>query len=736
MFGGFAGFGEEPATSGVTVATGDAQAQKQYPPTSIASSVNAIGNQSFARFGSHTSSFSATKAHPTAMSALDDDFSDSAPAQRRRNESSAGSPFYNASASKGASRSEGSEPPRKHGFSIQHDEDSSRLSLFSRLKSSTSSGGRQSSKVISSLPLGRRKLRESRMHISWPSGPIEVAKLDDFQKDFYCATDQASAKATKEIHKYLQSHNMVFHGDYEPVIFFDFSGLDPHFSNAMYDSQFTKKAGDCCLSTILKNHYEFSKPTCVQAASWPILIQGRDCIGIAETGSGKTHAFSIPALLHAAAQPPTSEAVPSPIVVVFAPARELASQIYMEIENLLDHFNSMLYRCYGDEIAYDGTKKTPLRPLYAAVSYGGKDWRDHYKKMMVEPLDILVTTPGIFGYFYGRNLINLSRVTYAVLDECDAILSSGFKAELDILLTNSASNRQTLLWSATWPSEVSEVAQSYLNENTVFLGIGNYRASVNKHVIQHIVVAKSIKQKNIYLIDLLKCIMDGTFDDSMEKLQGNGVFTSIATSIQDEYRAWCSSLKQQSNGQSPEASEASASVRIIVFVNKKISADEIHDELSKLYGGKSCIIHGDIPQIDRETALEKFKNDEGSILVATDAVARGVHIEGVTHVINYDIPKEHVSYVHRCGRTGRAGKFGHAISIFLPCTDRQMVDALAGYFKENNESATLPPEFLDHDADSNDANRISRRGPRMTKRDFKDQSGQPFANDDDDPFDG
>ncbi|EFO63772.1 RNA-dependent helicase p68, putative [Giardia lamblia P15] len=731
MFGGFTGFGGGLATSSVTVAIEDTQTQKQYPSTSITGSANAFGNQSFAGFGSRAPSFSATKVYPNTVSILDDDFSVSAPAQRWKKESPAGSSFCNTSVSK----DEGSEPPRKHGFSIQSDEDSSHLSLFSKLKSNTNSEGRRLSKAISPLPLGRRKLRESRMRISWPSGPIEVAKLDNFRKDFYCAIKQASV-STKETHDYLQSHDMTFCGDYEPTIFFDFSELDPHFANAMYDLQFTKKAGDCCLSIILKEYYKFPKPTCVQAASWPILIQGRDCIGIAETGSGKTLAFSIPALLHAAAQPPTSEAVPSPIVVVFAPARELALQIYMEIENLLEHFNSMLYKCYGDEIAYDGTKKTPLRPLYAAVSYGGKGWKDHYRKMIAEPLDILVTTPGIFSYFYNRNLINLSRVTYAVLDECDAMLSSGFKNELDILLTNSASNRQTLLWSATWPSEVHEVAQSYLNENTVFLGIGNYRASVNKRVIQHIVVAKSIRQKNIYLIDLLKCIMDGTFDESMEKLQGNGVFTSVATSIEDEYRTWCSSLNQQLKSQSPATSEASASVRIIVFVNKKVSADEIHGELSKLYGRKSCIIHGDIPQIDRETALEKFKNDEGSILVATDAVARGVHIEGVTHVINYDIPKEHVSYVHRCGRTGRAGKFGHAISIFLPYTDKQMINALAGYFKENNESAALPPEFLDYGANNNDIDRSSHRGSQMTKRDSKGQSRQSFTNDNSDLFDG
>ena len=737
MFGGFAGFGSKPAVTSPTTTTESKEYQDSCTPASTTNSVAIFGNKPFAGFGSQAGSTSVSHTQPERTSVLDDDFNEPVSVRKRTNEPSTGSFFHDTSTHREADRDETDEPRRKRGFTVHSDEDVSRLSLFNKMKSSTRSRDGPPSETSRYLPPDRRKLRESRIRIPWPSEPVDVKPLENLQKNFYCTTEQTSIRDPADVQGYLTNYSITLHGDYTPTLFLDFSELDPHFSNAMYNSQFTQKAGDCCISSILKEKYKFPSPTYIQAASWPIAIQGRDCIGIAETGSGKTFAFSIPALLHAAAQPPTSEIVPSPIVVVLAPARELVLQIYTEIEGLLSYFDSMLYKCYGDSIAYDGTKVTPLRPLYAAVSYGGKGLNEHYKKLIAEPLDILITTPGIFADFYNRNRINLSRVTYVVLDECDTMLSSGFKNEIDILLKNSSPNRQTLLWSATWPSEIEDVANSYLSENTVFLGIGNYRASVNKHIIQHIVVANSPRQKDIYLLDLLKCIMDGTFDESMEQLQGSGVFTSVAVSVKDEYHAWCSSLKKESKNQSSEMDKECSSVRVIIFTNRKASASEIHDELSRLYAGRSYVIHGDIQQSDREKALERFKSTRDSILVATDAVARGVHIEGVTHVINYDVPRDHVVYVHRCGRTGRAGKFGHAVSIFVPSSDWQTVDALAGYFKENNESAVLPPEFLNRTADTNrGAGRPSQHGPRNTTRNSQSYSKQSFAKDNDDPFDG
>lgn len=733
MFGGFAGFGGKSAISNNTVIAKEEQQQPQQQSVSTSRPAAMFGNNLFVGFNSQMGSSSLQNTQSEKSLNLDDDFNAPDPVRGQTDNLFSRSLFDSTSTYGEASRD---EPRRKRGF-IMPDNESAHLSLFNNVKSNTRSGNKQPINSASDIPPERRKLRESRRRMPWPSGPIEVKRLENVQKDFYCQTQSTSTMDKMEIQTYLNAHNITFHGEYEPILFLQFSDLDSHFSNVMYDSQFKSNSNNYYMSSVLKEKYNFSNPTYIQSASWPIVLQGRDCIGIAETGSGKTFAFAIPALLHAASQPLTSEAVPSPIVIVLAPARELVLQIYTEIESLLSHFNSILYSIYGDKISYNDKKTTPLRPLYAAVSYGGKNWKEHYVKLIAEPLDILVTTPGIFAYFYNRNYLNLSRTTYVVLDECDAMLSSGFKTEISILLENSAPNRQTLLWSATWPSEVAEIAQSHLNENTVFLGIGNYRASVNKRVIQHIVVAKSIQQKNVYLVDLLKCIMDGTFDESMEKLQGHAVFTSIATSIQDEYHTWCSSLKQQSEARLQNPNQKLVPAKVIIFTNRKVSASEIHNELSNIYDGRSYVIHGDIPQCDREKALEKFKSNEGSILVATDAVARGIHIEGVTHVINYDIPNDHVSYVHRCGRTGRAGKFGHAISIFLTRKDRCTVDALAGYFKENNESAVLPPEFLDSNADEDRGeNGFSRRAPRRVEEDFQSHSKDHFTDNNDDPFDG
>ena len=315
----------------------------------------------------------------------------------------------------------------------------------------------------------------------------------------------------------------------------------------------------------------FKKPTPIQSMAWPILLSGRDLVGIAKTGSGKTLGFIAPAIMHIAAQPPLKLG-DGPIALVLAPTRELAVQIEEETNKVTKRLASIRTLC-----VYGGTSKYPqVRALKAGVH-------------------ILVATPGRLLDMLEARATNLLRITYLVLDEADRMLDMGFEPQIRKVLSQIRPDRQTMMFSATWPQEIRAIAQSF-QRDFVRIHIGSMDLTANTDVTQHFYVVKEF-EKMPKLIELFR-------------------------------------------GFAPQ--------RVLVFVKTKKTCDQLHRELLRM-GVNATAIHGDKEQYERDRTLAKFKRDTTGCLVATDVACRGLDIKELDVVINYDFPLNIEDYVHRIG---------------------------------------------------------------------------------------
>ncbi|XP_018565076.1 probable ATP-dependent RNA helicase DDX43 [Anoplophora glabripennis] len=332
----------------------------------------------------------------------------------------------------------------------------------------------------------------------------------------------------------------------------------------------------------------FQTPTPIQAQAWPVLLSGEDLIGIAQTGTGKTLAFLLPALIHIDGQPGNRSERGGPAVLVMAPTRELALQIDKEV------------------------KKYYYRGITSVCVYGGGNRREQVKTV-TDGVDIVIATPGRLNDLYEAGHLNVKTVTYVVLDEADRMLDMGFEPQIRKVMYAIRPTRQTVMTSATWPPGVRRLADSYMND-PIQVYVGSLDLAATHTVTQ--------------IIEMMP-------DDDEIKLQ----------TLMDFVR-----------NMSPDQ-------KMIVFCGKKSRADEISSEL--VLAGIDCqSIHGNREQSDREQALIDIANGTVKILIATDVASRGLDIDDITHVLNYDFPKNIEEYVHRVGRTGRAGKLGESISYF------------------------------------------------------------------------
>lgn len=359
---------------------------------------------------------------------------------------------------------------------------------------------------------------------------------------------------------------------------------------------------DMCLhSSIMKDiaFHEYTRPTSIQAQAMPVALSGRDLLGCAETGSGKTAAFTIPMVQHCLAQPPIRRG-DGPLALVLAPTRELAQQIEKEVKAFSRSLES-----FKTSIVVGGTNMGEQRSeLKAGVS-------------------IVVATPGRFIDHLQQGNTSLSRISFVVLDEADRMLDMGFEPQIREVMQNLPKKHQTLLFSATMPVEIEALAQEYLS-NPVQVKVGQV-SSPTTNVIQNLEkVAESDKTGR--LLTLL---------------------------VEEASRAELSGL---------------AFPLTIVFVERKTRCDEVAEALVA-QGLRAVALHGGRSQNERESALREFRNGMTDILVATDVASRGLDVTGVAHVINLDLPKTMEDYVHRIGRTGRAGSTGQATSFY---TDRDM----------------------------------------------------------------
>ncbi|KAK9453701.1 P-loop containing nucleoside triphosphate hydrolase protein [Dipodascopsis uninucleata] len=345
------------------------------------------------------------------------------------------------------------------------------------------------------------------------------------------------------------------------------------------------------MEVIRKLNYD--KPTSIQAQAIPAIMSGRDVIGVAKTGSGKTIAFLLPLFRHIKDQKPL-ENLDGPVALVMTPTRELAVQIHKECKPFLKALN-----------------------LRAVCAYGGSPIKEQIGELK-RGAEILVGTPGRIIDLLSANsgrVTNLKRITYTVLDEADRMFDMGFEPQVMKIMNSIRPDRQTVLFSATFPKQMEALARKVLTK-PIEIVVG--ARSVVAPEVEQVVEVRSEESKFLRTLELL------------------GELYS----------------------KDPDA-------RSLIFVERQESADQLLKRL--LDSSYSCTsIHGGKDQLDRDSAISDFKSGIIPIMIATSVAARGLDVKQLKLVINYDCPNHLEDYVHRVGRTGRAGNKGTAVTFITP----------------------------------------------------------------------
>ncbi len=341
----------------------------------------------------------------------------------------------------------------------------------------------------------------------------------------------------------------------------------------------------------------YVNPTPIQAEAIPIVLQGHDVMGAAQTGTGKTAGFALPIiqLLLAHASSSMSPARHPVRALVLVPTRELAVQVGENVKAYAQH--------------------TPLR---STVVFGGMDMAPQTAALRAG-VEIVIATPGRLLDHVQQKTLNLSQVQILVMDEADRMLDMGFLPDLQRIINLLPAQRQNLMFSATFSQEIKRLAGTFLN-SPITIEVARSNATADK--VTQVVYKVADEDKR----DVVAHLIRGR------------------------------SLKQ-----------------VLVFSNTKIGASRLARQLEQ-EGVKATAIHGDRTQQERMAALEAFKSGAIDVLVATDVAARGLDISDLPCVINFDLPYSAEDYVHRIGRTGRAGASGDAISIFSDKDERLLVD--------------------------------------------------------------
>ncbi|MGV3484508.1 MAG: DEAD/DEAH box helicase, partial [Planctomycetaceae bacterium] len=335
----------------------------------------------------------------------------------------------------------------------------------------------------------------------------------------------------------------------------------------------------------------YTEATSIQSEAIPVLMSGRDLVGCSQTGTGKTAAFAMPLL----AKIDLEKRIPQ--VLVLAPTRELAIQVAEAFEQYGSQLNKLRVLAVFGGAAY--------QPQLAALHRG---------------VHVVVGTPGRLIDHVKQSALDLSGIHSLVLDEADEMLRMGFIDDVKWILSQTPSERQIALFSATMPGPIREIAEKHLNDpHSITVEKSQKVASTIRQ--QHLVVSPKHK------VEMLARILE------LEQTDG-----------------------------------------VIVFVKTKIGTVELSERLANR-GLNVAALNGDIPQAQRTRTVEKLKSGEIDILVATDVAARGLDVDRISHVINYDMPHDEEAYVHRIGRTGRAGREGAAILLVTPA-QRHIVRSL------------------------------------------------------------
>ncbi|NXK90525.1 DDX43 helicase, partial [Formicarius rufipectus] len=404
---------------------------------------------------------------------------------------------------------------------------------------------------------------------------MKWADLPPIEKNFYKESSRTASMSQEEVELWRKENNNITCDDLKegekrciPNPACRFEDVFEHYPDIMDN---IRKVG-------------FQKPTPIQSQAWPIILQGVDLIGIAQTGTGKTLAYLMPGFIHLTSQPVSKDQREGPGMLVLAPTRELALQVEAE--------------CL--KYAYKGIKSICI--------YGGGD-RQGQINVVTKGVDIVIATPGRLNDLQMNNFINLKSITY-LANEADRMLDMGFEPQIMKILIDVRPDRQTVMTSATWPDGVRRLAKSYL-KNPMIVYVGTLDLAAVNTVEQRVVVIN-----------------------------------------EEEKRAFMHCFIQSMK---PED-------KVIIFVGKKLIADDLASDFG-IRGIPVQSLHGNREQCDREQALDDFKTGKVRILVATDLASRGLDVHDITHVFNFDFPRNIEEYVHRVGRTGRAGRTGESITL-------------------------------------------------------------------------
>ncbi|KAJ1941513.1 ATP-dependent RNA helicase dbp2, partial [Kickxella alabastrina] len=428
----------------------------------------------------------------------------------------------------------------------------------------------------------------------------DMKTLPRFEKNFYVEDPSVVSRSQQEVDDYRKQFEMTIHGTGIPKPITSFK--EANFPDYVMDE--ISKLG-------------FEKPTAIQAQGWPMALSGRDMVGVASTGSGKTLAYTLPGIVHINAQP-LLQPGDGPVVLILAPTRELAVQIQTECNK------------------YGSSSRIRNTCVYGGVPRGGQI-RD-----LKQGVEICIATPGRLIDMLQIGVTNLRRVTYLVLDEADRMLDMGFEPQIRKIVDQIRPDRQTLMWSATWPKEVQQLARDFL-QDYIQVNIGSLDLAASHHIKQIVEVIPEADKRS-RLARHLEQIMT-----------------------------------------QPEN-------KTIIFSMTKRTADDITRNLRQ-DGWIALAIHGDKSQSERDWVIREFRAGKTPIMVATDVASRGLDIKDVKFVINYDFPNNVEDYVHRIGRTGRAGASGTAVTFFTTENARSSKD-LVHILTEAGQDVPQPLEEM------------------------------------------
>jgi ATP-dependent RNA helicase DeaD len=355
----------------------------------------------------------------------------------------------------------------------------------------------------------------------------------------------------------------------------------------------------------------YEKPSPIQAATIPLLLEGRDVVGLAQTGTGKTAAFAVPALSRLAELHDLNGPSRKTQALVLAPTRELALQVAEAFTSYAKHIDDFT-----------------VLPVYGGSAYGPQ------LAGLRRGAQVVVGTPGRVIDHISKGSLDLSELQYLVLDEADEMLRMGFAEDVEQIFQQTPAGRQVALFSATMPSQIRRMSKQYLNNPAEVQVKSKTTTGANTR-------QRYLQVMGPHKLDALTRILE------VEEFEG-----------------------------------------VIAFVRTKMATEDLADKL-RSRGFQAAAINGDIPQQQRERTVEALRDGKIDILVATDVAARGLDVERVSHVVNYDIPHDTESYVHRIGRTGRAGRSGDAI-LFMTPREKYLLRSIEKATRQPVEQMHLP----------------------------------------------